>query len=108
MHISKISLLRNQSRNKLNTLSSVDQMQYILGFESTVENVYLEANKYRDIDANISISFCSLLCQFCSDNQERLESNSSFSFIKGCYDAYQLCKDEVNNCIKLAETQTVG
>lgn len=107
MHISKIRMLKSKSKENLNTLVGVSQMQYSTGFESAIENVYLESNRFINIDGQVSSDGCVKLCEFCSKNQEKIELSQAYPFSQGMYEAYQLCKDTINAEINKPATVTI-
>ena len=99
MNISSISQLRNQAKNDLNTIVGIDQMQYLRGFESAVENVYLEANRYRDIEGNILDSACDKLLIFVKQLINIATNNQNIYFFKGQLSALLLCEDIIEKSL---------
>jgi hypothetical protein len=99
MNIATINQLRNQAKNDLNTIVGIDQMQYLQGFESAVENNYLEANRYRDIDGNISVEACSILLTFISKLLDIATQNQNIYFFKGQAKALVLTKEVIEKSL---------
>lgn len=99
LKISQLSQLKNKAKNDLNTLVGVNQMQYLKGFESAIDNVYLEANRYRDIDGYISDECCNKLLAFIDYLELVLGEYEDLHFIKGQIAAYVLCKKEIEKSI---------
>jgi hypothetical protein len=103
LQIAQINMLRNRAKDELNTLVGINQMQYLKGFESAVENVYLEANRSRDIDGFVSDECCKRLLNFIEDISNILESPHTIHFIKGQLAAYSLCKSTIEQCLTVVK-----
>jgi hypothetical protein len=99
MNISIINQLRNQAKVDLNTIVGIDQMQYLQGFESAIENIYLESNRYRDIDGNISEEACIVLLRFIMKLVDIVIPNQNIYFFKGQLKALLLTKEVIENSL---------
>jgi hypothetical protein len=99
MNISTINQIRNQAKNDLNTIVGIDQMQYLQGFESAIENVYLESNRYRDIDGNISEESCIILLRFIVKLVDIANQNQNIYFFKGQLKALSLTKELIEQSL---------
>lgn len=93
MHISEISKLRNKAKENLNTLVGISQMQYVIGFESAVENVYLECSKLANIDREITQEYQARVLTFCEKLASDINQTSTLSFDMGRLEAYKMCRD---------------
>lgn len=107
MHIAKIRMIKSKAKENLNTLVGISQMQYTVGFESAIENVFCEANRYGDIEGIISLDGLARLCEFCSDNQAAVSHTQKFSHLQGAFEAYQICKDTLNAEINKQDSITI-